>query len=176
MAAAGLFLLILSGVAQAAVPPSMLTGKLFATPFRQNELPAGFSDARVTLEEPNKALGAVMVEVTGPDVGHLISYAVYPSAAAAAKRIAETGSDAKMRYVGRVPGWGKQSRMYVGSVTGKNVLGQTVTNGMTALGVVRGPVVVMAVSLSASSKSSGDVQSARRLLAAAVKHLDRVRG
>ena len=162
----------------APIPLAQLTNKLYAAPFRKTELPGGFYTAKVLLGEKAKnAVGRVNIVVDGTD---LIAYSIYPSPVTAAKRLSDPklegeGSE-KMRLVGSVPGWGKQSHMYVGSVSGENVFGKKVTNGVTMLMVLRGPVIVMAFSVSTESEQSGDMQDARKLLLAGVKHLDRVRG
>ena len=162
-AVAALAVAALAGSAAANVPP---------TPFLKSELPANlrYATPKVTLSKPERALGVVNVEAGDG----AIVYAVYPTKAAAAKRLAEWKSGDGFKLLGRVPGYGAQSKMLVGSMTGENVFGKKVTNGVTYLIVVRGPVLVLSMSTSTTSIASGDLTDARALLSSGVRHLARV--
>lgn len=164
-----------AGTAVAALSPNELHQALLASRYRS--LPKGFSEPKVSLEKPSRKgqVGVVVVEVTGPDPTNLIRFSVYRTQAFAASALRDPKWGKGFELVGRAPGWGKESVMVIGSITGKNLFGQTVTNGVTLLAVLRGNVIVQAVSTSGSNPESGDVLTARRLLAYAVRHLDSVR-
>lgn len=170
--------------AQAAMTPKQLGDRLLIATYKN--LPDGFyGTGKVTLgDKPDRKgwVTSVDVEVSGPDALDQFSFDVYDTVGSALYVLthprlnrSEDGVSSKARVIGRAPGWGKQSVMMVGTVTGENVFGKKVKNGFTILAVLRGNVLVTVVTTSTSSETSGNVTSARQLLAYAVKQLDRVR-
>lgn len=154
--------------------PQQLKAALLAA--RYTGLPTGFSNPKVTFEKPSRkgSIGAVAVEVSGPDASNAALFSIYQTRAAALAAIKSPKPTEDVKVVGRAPGWGKQSVMMMGSVTGENWFGKKVTTGVTLLAVLRGNVIVQSYSASLTNEDSGDVLSARKLLAWAVKQLDRV--
>lgn len=174
--------LLAAPLGTAALSPQALYNALFTKPFPDSQLPAGYSGAKVTLQNPDKSdrkrkqIGQVIVSMS--DDQNVIFYSVYETTAAAAYALThpifDKNTDATV--VGRVPGFGKQSRLIVGSITGKNVFGKEVTNGVTVVSVLQGNVGVSGASVSYDNEDSGDIQAAMKMLRAGIKHLRLVRG
>jgi hypothetical protein len=163
-------------------PRRRSTTTLFTKPFPDSQLPAGYTGAKVTIDKPDKIdlkrklVGRVLVEEGGGQSA--IMYTVYETAPDAAYAITHPIFDKSgdFRVMGRAPGFGKQSRLIVGSITGKNVFGKKVTNGVTGVSVLQGNVGVSGVSISYDNEDSGDIQAAMKMLRAGIKHLRLVRG
>jgi hypothetical protein len=61
------------------------------------------------------------------------------------------------------------------SITGKNVFGKKVTNGVTFLGFTSKNVIVSAATISTDNTESGDIPGTIRLGRYALKHLQALR-
>jgi hypothetical protein len=165
--------------ADAAKSPQALYTALLTTPWPDSQLPSDFFSAKVSLSHPTKQgakyheIGEVDVEVDGPDPDDAASFYVFPTAALARGDMAHPnlGTLNNARVMGRVPGYGANSQWIIGSITGKNAFGKTITNGVTGVFVVKGNVIVGAITDSASNDSSGDMPNALALLRAALRHL-----
>jgi hypothetical protein len=179
--ATALGVMLVGATASAAQSPKQLLTALLSADYPDRQLPPGFSGAKVSYEKPSGKfkgqVGTALVEVTGPDVVNFVRYGVYTSSVLARKALHDPKAwkDNRGTLLGPAPGWGRDSVMVVGSVTGKNMLGKEVTNGYTVLAVLRGGVIVQAYSVSVDNKDSGNITSARKLLRSAVQHLDRVK-
>jgi len=164
--------------------PQSLYSALLTKPFPDSQLPSGFSSARVTMLTPSSGarryhpVGEVAVAVDGPDPDDGFSYGIFTKHSDALSELNHPtfSSSEKLRIVpGGVPGFPKlPGHMWTGSVTGKNVLGKTITNGLTIVAVVQGNVIVDAFTGSADNMESGNVPAAIALLRSALKHLAKV--
>lgn len=170
--------LTITAAATGARSPHSLYTKLLTTAYPDSQLPNGMFSAKVSLSQPSAngrryhVVGEVQVAVDGPDPDDGITYMVFPNAADAHADFTHPSvTDAHERPVGNVPGYRIPSRWYVGSVTGKNAFGKTITNGITALFVQKGNVLVGAVTDSADNTDSGNTPAALQLLKSALKHL-----
>jgi hypothetical protein len=177
---------VVAGTAVAAVAassafasPSGLYTALLTTSYRDSELSSDFSAAKVSLLKPTNhakshhVVGEVEVDLNGPDPGDAILYAVFPSAHDARADLAQKPVNGG-HLVGKVPGYKIPSALYAGTVSGKNAFGQSVKNGVTAAGVVKGSVLVAALTSSADNPDSGNVPAALALLRSGLRHLSRV--
>jgi hypothetical protein len=160
--------------------PQKLYTRLLTSSYPDSQLPDGFSSAKVGLMQPSDrarkyhVVGEVEVGVDGPDVGDAIVYYVFPAAADARGDLAHPSLSGDFRVIGKVPGYSVPSVMAAGSVTGNNAFGKKVTNGITGLFVLRGNVIVGAVTASGDHTDSGNVPAALALLRSALKHLQAV--
>lgn len=172
-----------SAAATLASSPQALYTALLTKPFPDSQLPSGFSSARVTMQTPSSGarryhpVGEVAIAVDGPDPNDGLSYSIFTSRTNALGDLSHPtfGSGEKLRIVpGGVPGFSKLAgHMWMGSVTGKNALGKTITDGVTLVAVVQGSVLVDAFTDSADNATSGNVPAALQLLHAALRHLAR---
>jgi hypothetical protein len=153
--------------------------QLLRTPVVESELPAGFTQPRTGSLDPGTgpksfgAVGAVAVDVHGPDSGNGIAYTVYPSAA-----------DARRGFDHRVPsasaafhttdtptdfGYPAQCFNLTGTTNGQQY-------GATNCIVLVGNVEVAGTSAIAGSGDQGDVDVAAALARAGIGHLLLVQG
>lgn len=174
--------LALSIAATASASPKGLYQNLLTSPFPDSALPSGFSSAKIgvsALDATDRkfhVVGAVQVEINGPDVGYAIVYGVHdnPRNALAGFRNGSRKCGTHVdgcTIVGKIPGYKIPSVIATGSLHGKNAFGKDVTNGVTIMAVSAGSVNVQAISLSADNEASGDFVAARKLLAAGLAHL-----
>jgi hypothetical protein len=174
--------LVLAAGAAAAISPHAVYEHLLTTSFPDSQLPSGFSNARVGISTPGKparshhVVGEVEVDVDGPDVQDGIFYEVFPTRADARADLVDAKPKGHTHFVpGGVPGYSRAtSAMFAGSITGKNAFGQTVTDGITGVAVVKGNLLLGAVDLSGDNPDSGNIPAALHLLKAALRHLARV--
>jgi hypothetical protein len=164
--------------------PAALYRALLTTSFPDSQLPSGYFSAKVSLSEPSKnakryhAVGEVEVDVDGPDPNDAIVYYVFRNPTNAWGDFTHPTATAgtKTKLIGRVPGYKLPSQWYVGTITGKNAFGKTVTNGVTAMFVKDKNVIVGGVTTSVDNSDSGNTPAALQLLKSAFKHLVRVGG
>jgi hypothetical protein len=77
--------------------------------------------------------------------------------------------------MGTVPGFRKTRSVWLnGTIEGKNAFGKTVRNGITAMWVQKGNVIVAAFTASIDNEASGDVPGTITLLRSGLAHLARV--
>jgi hypothetical protein len=167
--------------ATAALSPPKLYQALLTRPFPDSQLPSGFSSAKVGVQQPNKnglryhVVGEVAVSIDGPDPDDGIEFIVFPnhSDAVADLNHASFSGSAKLHIVpGGVPGYAKlPGHMWIGSITGKNALGKTITDGVTLVAIAKGNVIVDAYTDSADNTDSGSVPAALALLRAGLRHV-----
>lgn len=169
------------GSARSPSPKAVFTA-LLTTAYPDSQLPHGFSSAKVGLSQPSSnaknyhVVGEVEVAVDGPDPDDGLSYYVFPDAASAQGDLTHPrpSSGEKIHNMGRVPGYSQPSTWVVGSITGKNAFGKTVTNGVTALAVREGNVLIAVYNDSSDNPDSGNMPAALALLKSAIKHLHAV--
>jgi hypothetical protein len=161
--------------------PHALYRALLTTPIPPSQLPSGYHSARVgvsSLSNNAKAhhvVGEVEVDI---DSDAVIVYEVF-----------RTRADAIADWNAARPALKKKSKSQVAApprfpwpaiianstITGKNLLGQTVKNGVTALNFTSRNVIVQAGTISTTNVDSGDIPGAVRLGDFALKHLDALR-
>jgi hypothetical protein len=112
--------------------------------------------------------------VTGPDAVDGIIFEVFPTAADARGDLAHPALKGDEHLIGRVPGYSLPGDMFAGSVSGHDVSGKPVRNGITYVSVAQGNVLVAGASVSADNTEGGNVPAALALLRAALKHLQMV--
>lgn len=165
--------------ASASLSPQRLYTKLVTTAYPDSQLPKGFFSAKVSMGSPSDnakkyhVVGEVEVAVDGPDPDDGVIYEVFPNAADARGLLAHPKLDGHVKLVGKVPGYSRSVWM-TGSITGKNALGKTITNGVTLLAVAKGNVLVEAFTDSADNENSGNTPAALALLKSALRHLAKV--
>lgn len=170
---------VLALTASAALSPQRLYTKLVTSAYPDSQLPSGFFSAKVSIGDPSDnakkyhVTGEVDVAVDGPDPDDGIIYEVFPSAADARGLLAHPKTSGHTKVVGKVPGYSRSVWM-IGSVTGKNALGKTITNGITLMAVAKGNVLVEAFTDSADNEKSGNTPAALALLRSALRHLAKV--
>jgi hypothetical protein len=156
---------------------------LLTTAYPDAQLPSGFSSAKVSLSTPSKqgqkyhVVGEISVAVDGPDPNDGIFYYVFPNVTDAMGDLTNAKPKGNLHIMpGGVPTYpAKSSCMYAGSVTGQNVLGKNVTDGLTAAFVVKGNMIVGSLNTSADNTDSGNVPAALELLKSALRHLAAVK-
>ncbi|MFN0071297.1 MAG: hypothetical protein ACKVVP_07380 [Chloroflexota bacterium] len=156
--------------------PRALMDSLFQTPFLSDELPTGFRSGNLVKSEASEraaahdALGEVDLQIQGPGLENLITYIVYPSDLDAKSafdeapvRAAERGSQ-----IARPDGFPYPvlCAMRGGEVDGRKL-------GATSCLALVGNVEVSAFSLIENAEV-GALQDSLVLMAAGVKHLERV--
>jgi hypothetical protein len=165
--------------ASASLSPHSLYTKLVTTAYPDSQLPSGFFSAKVSVGDPSSnakkyhVTGEVDVAIDGPDPDDGIIYEVFPSPADARGLLAHPKTSGHTKVVGKVPGYSRSVWM-IGSVTGKNALGKTITDGITVMAVAKGNVLVEAFTDSADNQSSGNTPAALALLRSALRHLAKV--
>jgi hypothetical protein len=165
--------------------PTALYQALLTTSY--GKVPSGFYDAKVGVDDLSKldkrhhAVGAVLVTIGGA-ADAAIYYTVFPTAADAKARLAEphgsTSGDIRLvsyRTMGRVPGFRRPCVWATMTIEGTNAFGKTVRNGVTAMGIARGNVVISTATISTDNEQSGDVPGALRLLKSALAHLSAIK-
>jgi hypothetical protein len=168
--------------AAAATPtPQTLALTLLKTPFADSELPTGFSTATVSTQAPSAngkryhVISEIEFDVIGPDAADVIDYYVFPAAADAGGDFQHPDRNGeKVTVVGKVAGMTLPSWEITGSLSGKNALGVEVTDGVTAMAVQSGNVIVTSASVAASSTKHGNEAHALTLLKTALAHLKTV--
>jgi len=162
--------------------PGGLYQALLTTRISDSALPSGFFDATNGTLPHNRlpVTGAVGISLT-PDAS--ISYYVFRTSAAASLSWpglryvpASALVSSTVKKVGVVPGIHLPSKLFGGSVTGKNAFGATVTDGVSSGLALDGNVVVMATTESLANPTSGDVPGTVSLLNFAIKHLQTIEG
>jgi hypothetical protein len=160
--------------------PQGLYTALLTTSYRDSELPSGFFTAKVSLSKPQSpakshhVVGEVEVDVNGPDPTDAILYAVFPSGHDATADLVFAKPKDGGRLIGKVPAYKIPSALFAGTLSGKNAFGQSVKNGITAAAVVKGSVLVAAITTSSDNPDSGNVPAALALLRSGLRHLSRV--
>lgn len=168
-----------AAVASASLSPQRLYTKLVTTAYPDSQLSSGFFSAKVSIGSPSDnakkyhVVGEVDVAVDGPDPDDGIIYEVVPTAADARGLLAHPKPDKHTKVIGKVPGYSRSVWM-TGSITGKNALGKTITNGVTLVAVAQGDVLVEAFTDSADNENSGNTRAALALLKSALRHLAKV--
>jgi hypothetical protein len=159
--------------------PQALYTALLTKAYANSELPTGFSSAKVSLSNPSSQaktyhiVGEVTVAVHGPDPDDGLVFYVFRDAAGARADLAHPNlsGGTKVHIVGKVPGYTLPSVFVTGSITGKNALGKTITNGVTGVFVATGNVIAGAFTDSADNTDSGNVPAALSLLKSGLNHL-----
>ncbi len=168
------------GVGAALASPSHLYTALLTTAYPDSQLPSGFFSAKVSLSSPSSrakshhVVGEVQVAMDGPDVIDAIFYEVFPNSADAHADLNGPSLSGHGHIVGKVPGYRLPSQWITGSISGKNAFGKTVTNGLTAMAVQEGSVLVVASTASSDSTDSGNVPPTLALLKSGIRHLQRI--
>ena len=154
---------------------------LLTTSLRDPKLPAGFNSASINSATPSNnakkhhAIGEVEFEIDNDHA--FITYAVFPNRADAVDDYRDTRPAG--RVISRLAAPGslpRPAQILNGSVTGKNGLGKTVTQGVTGLEFVDESVVVAVITASSSNTDHGDEPGAIRLARLALDHLRLLRG
>ena len=151
--------------------PVQLLGALLLTPFDDAELPAGFAAAETLppslpqSDRPGQPLGVVDVQVSGPDVLDVVSYAVYQAEA-----------DARAHFerppIGAVPVPGVSDPTLCFTSPLRRV-GEAF--GLTGCAVLLGHLEVLGITIVRGEAAPEDQGRALALMRAGVAHLERVR-
>ncbi|HUK97429.1 MAG TPA: hypothetical protein VLV46_07205 [Gaiellaceae bacterium] len=161
--------------------PRALYRALLATSIPASQLPSGYHSATVRVSslsqnaKAHRVVGEVEVDI---DSDAVIVYEVFPTRADAiadwnaARAALKKKSKSEVAAPPRFP-W--PAIIANSTITGKNLLGQTVTNGVTALNFTSRNVIVQAGTISTTNVDRGDVPGAIRLADFALKHLDAMR-
>lgn len=160
--------------------PQTLYQRLLTTPISDAALPSAYSGAKTgvysvsSTGKKHHEIGGVEIDLNDGDA--VIIYMVFPTRADAVgdwkdanlKKHAKTSVSAPADF----PWPALIANM---SVKGKNVFGQSVTNGVTDLAFTSKNVIVQALTLSTDNKDSGDVVGSIKLGHYALKHLQALR-
>ena len=145
---------------------------LLTAPYPDSQLPAGFSSAKVSVKKPNvragsqHVVGEVQVAVRGSDVHDCIFYFTFVTAGDARAQLSNIFV-VGVRTVGKVPGYRLPSNWKTGSRANAKY-------GTTIMAVQDGRTLIVAVTISAHNKTSGNVPSTLALLRSGIKHLQRI--
>lgn len=167
-----------SAAATAALTPNALYTKILTSTLPTSALPAGFSGAKTTYQpmsargRAHHEIGEVAFVIDGPDPNDTLSFEVFPNAADALGALHAVVMPPGDHVIGTVPGF-PNSVLVTGSITGKNLLGKTVTDGLTDVLVIDGNVGVQIITDS-TNPGSGDISAALALLHTGVKYLTAV--
>lgn len=176
---------VAAATAAPTISPAKLYQALLTKPYPDSQLPSNFTSAKVGLTNPSKsgiryhAVGEVAVAVDGPDPDDGIGFNVFPNRSDALGDLNHpTFSGQKVHIVpGGVPGYANlPGHMWIGSITGKNAFGKTITNGVTLVAVVKNNVLVQAYTDSADNTDSGNIPAALALIRSGLRHLSAVGG
>jgi hypothetical protein len=186
LAAVAAALLVAIGQAKAATTsgsPQSLYNALLSQPFHVGELPAGFTRATVGTSAPGPAakshhvVGEVEVAVSIPNANTSILYLVFPTAADARADIRGSLDNGLHPVRGGVPGYRSlPNKLWTGAVSGRSASGKAITNRAALTAVAKGNVLISTVTISAEKTDTKNVRAGVLLLAAALRHLDVVRG
>lgn len=154
---------------------------LLSTPWQDGELPSTVSSPKVGVttlsgrQKNSHAVGAVEVDLTGPDSGDGIAFVVFPTAKEAMREWdggrLTLDSDSKETGTTTPPDVGYPATQANISVTGNNAFGQKVTNGGSLCAAVVGFTLVEGITTSVDNPDSGNVPLSCSLLKAAIAHL-----
>jgi hypothetical protein len=177
---------VMAATAAAALSPTRLYQALLTKPYPDSQLPSGDTSAKVGLATASKSglryhvVGEVTVAVDGPDPDDGVGFDVFPNKSDALGDLNHptlSGQEKLHIIPGGVPGYPKlPGHMWTGSITGKNALGKTITDGVTLVGVVRNDVLIDAFTDSADNTDSGNIPAALALIRSGLKHLSAVGG
>lgn len=154
--------------------------KLLTSNLPASLLPEGFSNPKtgqsvlIDADKRHHGVGSVEIDLSGPDPQDALVLTVYATASDAAARFKEPPQIAageKLTSDTAAPGFSQPSLLTSGSVTGKNALGTTVTNGFTGCYVLVGDVIVAGANTSTDNDSSGNVPAAIALAKAGIQYL-----
>jgi len=164
----------------AAVSPQNLYQRLLTSSIPDSALPSGYYSSTTGISKPSDnakrhhVVGEVEINLDNSDA--VIDYIVFPTRADA---VADW-KDANMRGHAKStltapPDFPWPALMINQSITGKNVFGKKVTNGVTFLGFTSKNVIVSAATISTDNTESGDIPGTIRLGRYALKHLQALR-
>lgn len=144
------------------------------------KLPSGFSTAKIGVSKlsdramKHHGVGGVEIDIDGGDAA--IIYIVFPTRADAVADWKDVNLKQQAKSVITAPSrfpW--PAVIANSSVTGNNVFGKKVTNGVTDLAFTSRNVIVQALTRSVDNKDSGDIPATIRLGDFALKHLNAIR-
>jgi hypothetical protein len=143
----------------------------------ESELPHGFYSAKTGLSTPSSrakhhhVVGEVEIDIDSGDAR--IIYIVFPGHADALAdwNDADIGHQHGVKSQLAAPGFPTPALIVNSSITGNNVLGKKVTNGVSSLVFVTANVIVDAITTSTSNTDSGDVPATVELGKLALRHL-----
>jgi hypothetical protein len=151
---------------------------LLASAYPDTALPAAFSSAKVAAAAPpNGAVGAVEVNVDGPDPKDGVLFVVFKTPAGAAAGLAAavpTSPGLALKISGKVPGH-PSSALYRGTATTTDALNNATTEGVTYAVVADGNVLVAGFTYSIYAHS-GNPGGARKLANSGIAHLGKLSG
>jgi hypothetical protein len=152
---------------------------LRASGYPDAALPAAFSSAKVKAApltasaRSNGAVGAVEVDVDGPDANAGVMFVVFKSPPGATDMGGALPSGLALKPSGRVSGQ-PQSAVFAGSSSQTDALGQPVVQGVTYAVVEQGNVVVAGFTYAPTKLRDGS--GAVALARSGLKHLQAVSG
>jgi hypothetical protein len=152
---------------------------LRASGYPDNALPAAFSSAKVKTvplspaARSSGAVGAVEVDVDGPDANAGVVFVVFKAPTVAAEMGAALPAGVELKPAGKVSGQ-SQSSLFAGSSSQTDALGQTVVQGVTYAVVEQGDVVVAGFTYAPTKLRDGS--GAVALARSGLKHLQAVGG
>jgi len=168
-----------AGVAQSS--PQALYQALLTNKIPDSQLPSGFYSSKTGVTQPSSrakshhVVGEVEIDLDSGDAA--IFYAVFatPKDALANWKDADAAHTSGIKSRLPVPAGFPTPALFLNtSITGKNVFGKKVTNGVSTLGFVAGSVIVQAGTISTDNTDSGDVPGTISLAKLAYRHLRQV--
>jgi hypothetical protein len=165
--------------AAAPVPPKQLYQRLLTTSIPNSALPSGFSSAKIgiytpsALSQKHHAVGGVEIDLNDGD--DALVYIIFATRADAVADWKAADLRHKGKSVVAAPAafpW--PALIENSSITGKNLLGKTVTNGVTDLAFTAKNVIVQAVTRSTDNPNSGDIPATIKLGQFGLRHLQTI--